>query len=704
LPGEDTIQSNGDNLRWSPGDVTFDLLVDREGPVRLRSVRPAPAADRPDDDHPVSLVELDCLAEGRVRNTAASQHRTYAVADSLRHTGHTEEVDEDGNRTLVVRQRDESRGLEVITRLQAWTGTGVIRVASEVINISDQAVTLTYVSSLALCGFGGGLRDEARIHQARNTWCAELRWQQFTPEEAGLVGVRPWGDGWGTTKGRYAVTTTGSWSSGDFLPMGAIENLAEGVTWTWQLEHQGSWHWELGDLYDDLYLQVSGPTDAEHQWRQTLAPGETFHTVPVAVAVTPGGLTDGLRALTSYRRMMRRPQEDNRALPVIFNDYMNCLMGDPTAERLIPLIEAAAEVGSEYFVIDAGWYSDGPGWWDTVGAWEPSTTRFPDGLDKTMQLIRDSGMKPGLWLEPEVIGVHSEVAGTLPADAFFTLDGRRVTENGRFHLDYRSETVRLRMDAVIDRLVADYQIGYFKFDYNINVTGNDRHGDAPGAGLLGHNRAYLDWLDGLLDRHPGLVLESCSSGGMRLDYAMLARMSVHSTSDQVDHRTYASIAAAAPSAVTPEQGAVWAYPQPEHTPEQASFCLVNALLGRVHLSGRIDLMSGEQRARVAEALRVYKDHRSTVATGRPHWPLGLPGWYDDWLALAIVDNDCLLSVWHRGESPADTVIPLPPGCWRSAQVVFPKDLGTDLTLARDGTSLRVSLPSGPAARLIRLAR
>jgi alpha-galactosidase len=114
-----------------------------------------------------------------------------------------------------------------------------------------------------------------------------------------------------------------------------------------------------------------------------------------------------------------------------------------------------------------------------------------------------------------VIGVHSEVAGTLPADAFFTLDGRRVTENGRFHLDYRSETVRRRMDAVIDRLVADYQVGYFKFDYNINVTGNDRHGDAPGAGLLGHNRAYLDWLDGLLDRHPGLVLESCSSGGMR---------------------------------------------------------------------------------------------------------------------------------------------------------------------------------------------
>ena len=58
--------------------------------------------------------------------------------------------------------------------------------------------------------------------------------------------------------------------------------------------------------------------------------------------------------LTTYRRRIRRPNQDNEKLPIIFNDYMNCLFGDPTTEKELPLIDAAAEIGCEYFVIDAG--------------------------------------------------------------------------------------------------------------------------------------------------------------------------------------------------------------------------------------------------------------------------------------------------------------------------------------------------------------
>jgi alpha-galactosidase len=334
----------------------------------------------------------------------------------------------------------------------------------------------------------------------------------------------------------------GSWSSVDFLPMGGVENVLAGVTWVWQIEHNGGWHWEVGDVGSELYLAVSGPNNQEHHWRHRLAPGERFTTVPVAVAVTPGDLTDGLRVLTTYRRAIRRPAR--QVLPVIFNDYMNCLMGDPTEEKLAPLTDAAAEVGAEYFVIDAGWYADDGGWWSTVGEWEPSPVRFPNGFATTVRRIRDAGMVPGLWLEPEVVGVHSPVVDKLPADAFLREGGETRQENGRFHLDYRNTEVRSRMDDVVDRLVRDYGIGYLKLDYNIDV--------GPVPDLLGHNRAYLSWLDGLLNRHPALVLENCASGGMRMDYALLSRMSLQSTSDQTDHVRYAAIAAAAPSAVIPE--------------------------------------------------------------------------------------------------------------------------------------------------------
>ncbi len=687
------IDSVPGRLRWTTGDVDLELLVDQAAPVKVCSLRPA-GAQPPSEDLAVNLVELNLAGQGRIHEPPGTRHRTYAAADGLRLVEVVERTDAAGNEVLVVRQA--SADLEAVSRIESWTGTSVLRATTEVINRGTGELTLTYLSSLALAGFGGGLRAGTRIHQARNSWCAELRWQVLSPEQAGLVSIL----GSGAAKDRFAAAGLGSWSGAELLPMGAVENVADGLTWTWQIEHQGAWHWELGGLKEDLYLQVSGPTDGEHQWRQRLAPGESFTTVPVAVAITHGGLDDGLRALTSYRRLMRRPQADHTNLPVIFNDYMNCLWGDPTAAKLTPLIKVAAEVGAEYFVIDAGWYADDSGWWDTVGAWEPSQVRFPDGLGKTIQEIHDAGLVPGLWLEPEVVGVRSEIAEQLPPDAFFWRDGRRIAETGRYHLDFRSAAVRQRMDAVVDGLIEQFGIGYFKLDYNINLPGTDALGEAPGAGLLGHNRAYLSWLDGLLDRHPGLVLESCASGGMRPDYAMLARMTLHSTSDQVDLIAYAPIAAAAPSAVTPEQGAVWAYPRPVHTPEEASFALVNALLGRIHLSGRPDEMNAEQLARVAAAVSTYKDHRSLIATAEPHWPLGLPGWYDDQVALALVaDETALLAVWHRGEGEVVIDAPL-PGVWRTADVLFPADLPTKLDLADD--HLRITLPAGPAARLIRL--
>ncbi|MEU0533244.1 glycoside hydrolase family 36 protein [Amycolatopsis tolypomycina] len=713
-------------LSWTAGGIAVHLVTGPADPVRVLGLVPGagPAPAGPG----VSLVELDSPGEGRLGNSTSAQHRPYAVTAGLRYAGHTEESTSD--RTILwVEQRDDARGLRVRTALEHVAGTEVIRVRSEAANTGRAPLTLTYVSSLAVTGFGP--MAKLRLHEARNAWTAELRWQRRTAEQAGLVDIRPFDDGQGTAKGRHAVTATGSWSSGDFLPVGGIEDLERGLAWVWQVEHCGAWHWELGDHHGSLYLQAAGPTGREHQWRVTLAPGESFATVPVAIAATAGGLDDGLRALTRYRRAIRRPAPDLERLPVVFNDYMNCLDGNATEADLGPLIDAAAEAGAEYFVLDAGWYADEGSWWDTVGEWEPSTVRFPHGIETTLRRITDAGMTPGLWLEPEVVGVRSPVVDRLPAEAFFTDSGVRVRENGRFHLDYRCAAVRERMDRVVDRLVGELGAGYLKLDYNISAAGTDAGGESTGAGLLGHNRAFLAWLDGVLARHPALVLENCASGGMRMDYALLARTALQSTSDQKDHGRYAPIAAAAPSAVTPEQSAVWAYPQPEHGPEEASFCLVNAMLGRVHLSGRIDRMAPEQAKRVRTAVEVYKRYRSLLARGQPHWPLGLPGRDDRWIALAVHDDhECVLAVWHRGTTAGTVTLPLPwpdgdpapgdgpapasgPAPGRDpapasdpapARVLFPADLPTGLDLAGAGGALRISLPAGPSARLIRLHR
>ncbi|KAK8067504.1 hypothetical protein PG996_006616 [Apiospora saccharicola] len=241
-------------------------------------------------------------------------------------------------------------------------------------------------------------------------------------------------------------------------------------------------------------------------------------------------------ALTQYRRRIRRlGHSDHSHLPIVFNDYMNCLMGDPTDAKILALIEPVARSGAEYFVIDAGWYADDNDGWDDVRAWEPSQKRLPMGFKNLLDKIREAGLKPGLWIEAEVIGVRSPVTDELPPEAYFQRDDERILEKNRYQLDFRHPAVIARMDGIINRLVTEYGVAYFKFDYNIEVTqGTDIACHSPGAGQLDHNRAYLRWVSNLLDRYPSLVNENCNSGAQRLDDAMNAVFTLQSTSDQQD--------------------------------------------------------------------------------------------------------------------------------------------------------------------------
>src|SRR3982074_3875599 len=103
---------------------------------------------------------------------------------------------------------------------------------------------------------------------------------------------------------------------------------------------------------------------------------------------------------------------------------MRALRAAATAERLLPVVAAAAAAGAEYFCIDAGWYAElGERWWDAVGAWKPSRTRFPNGITEVLDRVRAAGMVPGLWLEPEGVGVRSPIAARLPRGALFPPGG-----------------------------------------------------------------------------------------------------------------------------------------------------------------------------------------------------------------------------------------------------------------------------------------
>jgi alpha-galactosidase len=646
-------------LEIALGDDALALRIDVDegGVARLASLAPASrefgASGLGAREARGGLHLADVVTTGSGRTKSSRRYAESVTGQRLCYVAHKERNVGPWHE-LEVELAEGSSGLSVSVTYRLLTGAGVLCSWARLCNRGPLALGVLSVTSFLATGFAGpgGFLEDVDLWWADNEWLGEDRWKRRALRDAlpdlGLevhAGADP--------RGMFGLTSVGSWPCGTYLPMGAAVNRRSGHTWLWQVEHNGAWHWQVGEKMvagrRDGYLALLGPTEAEHNWRLALAPGESFVTVPAALAVSADGLEAAVAALTRYRRARRRPHEDHRRLPVIFNDYMNTLMGDPTTDRLLPLVDAAARAGAEYFVIDAGWYAGlGEHWWDTVGAWAPSVDRFPGGIEEVLAAIRGRGMVPGLWIEPEVVGVNSPVAGELPMEAFFRRGGERVVEHGRYQLDFSDPAARAHLDRVVGFLVGELGVGYLKMDYNINIgpgTGDDR---SAGAGLLAHNRAFLEWVGKLLDRYEALTVESCASGAMRKDYATLSVFQLQSTSDQQDFQRYPAIAASAPMSLAPEQAAAWAYPQPGWSDDAIAFTICNALLGRVHLSGHLDKMTERELQLVADGIAVYKTIRGDLGQAVPFWPLGLPRWDHQWVALGMrAPEVSYLVVWRR---------------------------------------------------------
>ncbi|WP_426225799.1 glycoside hydrolase family 36 protein [Pseudarthrobacter sp. DSP2-3-2b1] len=646
-----------DAISWSNGCLHLTLQVGQTGPVSIAYLHPSEATSKPLQSGP-ALVEILSVQEGRARTS--QRYAESAIGGRLRYAGHRTGLDGIWH-TLTVLQRDADTGLEAEATIRAAQGTSTFQAVTTVRNNGNEPLLLQAVTSLALPLLAGHEPADATgltLASATSQWLGENQWT-LEPLRNSLPDLNL-GLHAQDQRGHVLRASTSSWSTGGPLPTAAVVDTDSNLCWMWQVEHNGGWAWELSETGSTVNLALLGPTDDQHHWVHRLEPGQEFTTVPAALAVSTGGLYGGLAEMTAHRRALR-PAPGPERPPVIYNDFMNTLMGDPSTDKLLPLVKAAADVGADVFCIDAGWYDDTSDWWDAVGEWQPSAGRFPRGLSEVTDTIRAHGMGVGLWLEPEVIGVRSPLATSLPDGAFLQRHGVRLVEHGRYHLDFRHPAATSHLDNTVDRLVGEFNCVYFKLDYNITAgSGSDVVASSPGAGLLGHNRAYLDWIDGVKTRHPHLTIENCASGAMRQDYALLSRLDLQSTSDQQDPLLYPPIAANAFFSVLPEQAANWAYPQPEMTDEEIRFTLSTAMLGRMCLSGYLDRMSASQLVLVSEALAAHKEMLPEICTSTAFHPSGIPNWDAEWLSTGLhAPHRDLVTVWKRAGTESQTVLHLP---------------------------------------------
>lgn len=306
-----------------------------------------------------------------------------------------------------------------------------------------------------------------------------------------------------------------------------------------------------------------------------------------------------------------------RPRPVTLNTW-EAVYFDHDLERLTALAEAAAEVGVERFVLDDGWFrhrrDDSAG----LGDWYVDADVWPEGLHPLVDRVRALGMEFGLWFEPEMVNPDSDLARAHPDWILRGRDELPPEARQQQVLDLANPDVVAYLEERIDAILGEYEIAYIKWDHNRDLV-------EPGAGpgTAPRVRRGVEALYGLLDRlrrrHPDLEIESCASGGARVDLGILERTDRVWTSDCIDPLERLQIQKHTGLLVPPELlGAHVSTPHIHSTRRHTTldFSAGTALLGHLGIEWDVTTLDAEERERLAAWVATWKQHRDLVATGR----------------------------------------------------------------------------------------
>ena len=254
--------------------------------------------------------------------------------------------------------------------------------------------------------------------------------------------------------------------------------------------------------------------------QRTLAPGETLSTPELHLGLTFGDLDTAIQTMHQHvRETVFMPQPRGRG------GWVESGIGpeiEITEEQVWHAIDCAAELGAEVFFIDASWYAKPRGhWWSTVGDWQVSRERFPQGLAPFRARVHAAGMLWGLWMDAERLGHESQVAKAHPDWLMRGFDGQEL--GGM--LDLTNPAAAAWMEQQITAVIADNELDFFRLDYNTHGCGRlERHGFVENHFWRYYEAQYAIY-DRLRARFPNVIFENCAGGGGRTDLGMVRRFS-----------------------------------------------------------------------------------------------------------------------------------------------------------------------------------
>ena len=344
-----------------------------------------------------------------------------------------------------------------------------------------------------------------------------------------------------------------------------------------------------------------------------LGPGETY-TGPWVY----GSYGVGMDALAGrFHRWLRdRPHHPTGPRRVVMNTW-EAVYFDHDLARLTELADRGAEVGVERYVLDDGWFrgrrSDDAG----LGDWTVDETVWPQGLHPLVDHVRGLGMEFGLWFEPEMVNPDSDLAREHPEWVMQT--GDRMPPEARHQqvLDLTQPGAYAHVRDQVLALVREYRLDYLKWDHNRDLVdaGSTRTG---AAGVHGQTLALYRLLDEIRAAAPGLEIESCSSGGARVDLEIIERTDRVWASDCIDALERQTIQRWTAQLLPPELVGSHVGSPRSHTTGRAhtlAFRAGTALFGHFGVEWDLTRASEQERAELAAWVATYKEHRALLQRG-----------------------------------------------------------------------------------------
>lgn len=496
--------------------VVHDFAVPRlvwhgtklKDPVKLEQLLVHDASALPhgtlDAVTPLSLFPQ--ASTGYCGSAALSGHRNGA---QFAHSLSTKNVSE-GDNSLCIALVDEQAGLEISLTLTLDPHSDVASLTTELKNTGKTSFTVEWLASATL-PLSGAYHECLSQH---GRWGLESQTHR-RPIEPGRIDIS---NLHGRTSHEHAPSLVCG-TQGFGIEQGDVTfaHLAWSGNFSLRVEKlsDGSSTLQAGILY------LPGEC--------ILEPGMRLQTP--SLSFTSGtGMNTCTQRFHRYARNCVLPKWTRTPRPVHANSW-EALYFNHDAQELFTLIDAAAGIGAERFVLDDGWFrhrrSDDAG----LGDWYVDEQVYPQGLNPIAEHVRKHGMQFGLWFEPEMVNPDSDLYRAHPEWALHVANIQTPPARNQLVLDISRADVADYLFERITSLVHEYSIDYIKWDHNRDLV---LPGDGNCARAARQPVALYALLKRILNDCPALEIESCSSGGARIDLAVLQHTGRVWTSDNID--------------------------------------------------------------------------------------------------------------------------------------------------------------------------